>query len=204
MINVHSSPFLIGPSLRIEVKDDGGVWDPVRSAPELTLSGGRLTVTLTGAGGNDYLAIGSGVKPSGKWHAELAVTEATPGWAGFGIGQAATEDASGPTFPGYTAHSLGVFGNDIYKGNALIGSAPGSLSGGASNRYTIEADLDARTVKFALNGGSFSSALALPSGDLLLLCSLHWEGDIASLLLRESEFTHAVTTGFAPWNPSAA
>jgi hypothetical protein len=133
------------------------VWDPSRVNANISITGGGLTVTLTGTGSQDVAVYANSSHSSGKW-----VTSATINSAGgvhsvlFGLGTASASVANAQ-FLGADTQSFG-YGNvagDILLNGGSIATVQASVVG---DKVWLATDIDGKLIWVRINNGNWNNS----------------------------------------------
>lgn len=169
-------------------------WNPADKGADIGLSGGDLVVTNTSGGGSWQSARATVGKSTGKFKVEILVEGAgSPGQDVIvGIG---TDAASVSQFVGQNANSWGLHGN---AGGTRWHSGAGTASFGADFQeggiVAVLLDLDAMTVKFRYNGGSYTidtDISALSGNDIYFMCAVYASTRTATANFGATDFAYS-------------
>lgn len=171
--------------------------NPADKDSSITLSSGNLHFSKSG--GTTFASVrGVAGKTSGKWYYEVTQT-AVGIFVGVGNSTAALAN-----FVGSDANSVGGWGynDNIYSGGSVVDSF--GVGGDVINDVLcVQADLDAHTVKFRKNGGSWSAAISLSgvTGTIYpMVGTATGFGDgTGTANFGTTAFAQAVPSGFAGW-----
>lgn len=180
-------------------------------SPSISLSGGNLTATKDAT--SDVASVGSiDAKDTGKWYFEATVDSLGTG-AAFtrvivGVGHANYNTQAGETIPtgvvGY-GHRIvtGVPNGTIFEAGTTSGSTLGS-PWSAGDVISVAVDADSRTVKFARNGGTYTTDYSI-GGTLPIMPVIRLYAATAALTLNfgGTSFAHSPPSGFSAWEENA-
>jgi hypothetical protein len=175
-------------------------WNPADRATGITLSGGNLIATVTGAGISDRLVRSTTSKTAGKWHFEITVNaNGLPGRPDIGIANAAESLAAGAL--GDSADSIGYYGvanGSVIYNSVSVGSLP---TFGPGDTVAIELDADGDLVYFQKLGQARSAGFSVAgiSGAYFAALGLFQTGDECSVNFGQTAFLVAVTGGYSAW-----
>lgn len=201
------------PPIMMLVGAEAGIhgWSSVFKSNNLTLSGSVSQVaTRTSVANGTAAAVRSlQGRLTGKWYAEMTYTlgSGSSTAADTGCGLFAANDLwENHRRAGFTANSVGWRGDsavDVYKNDSQ--QSPDNIHGLTSGDVIcLRADLDAHTLAFRRNGGSFSSNFSLTAGITYYLHATLNDnnGDVVSLNTGQSAFAQAIPSGFIAWSGS--
>jgi hypothetical protein len=123
-----------------------------------TLSNGNLTAHLNSS--NNITEFGTILHSSGKWFFRIT-WDSCSGTAACAVGLGTSSAASAQgEWLGVDAQSVGVYGGgDVWIGGLQIGSLGTTFASG--NTVDVVADLTAKTIQIAVNGGALSSTVSI-------------------------------------------
>ena len=170
--------------------------NPADKSADIALSDANLTFSRTA--GSGYASVrGVAGKTAGKWYYEGKLNSGTPF---FGIGNASAGLAS---FAGVTPDSAGLWMSGSNYWVAGSGSSTGLGTPAVNDIICVKVDLDARTIAFRINSGSWSTSYNLGSyvsGTVYPMMSVEQVGSGGTLNFGGAAFAQAVPDGFAGWS----
>lgn len=170
--------------------------NPSDKSADIALSGGNLTFSRTA--GSGYASVrGVAGKTTGKWYFEGKLNSGTPF---FGIGNASANLSS---FAGATPDSAGLWMSGSNYWVAGSGQSTGLGTPAANDIICVKVDLDARTIAFRINGGSWSSNYNIESyvsGTVYPMMSVDQVGSGGTMNFGDTAFAQSVPSGFTGWS----
>lgn len=183
--------------------------------PDLTLSNSNRTVSRGASPATSIAPVLSiDAKASGKWYFELTVDSIGGGTAAtnivVGVSHAAisikpTERmASGEI--GYADQYSGAVGKICENGEQASDGTADTFGSSwvATDIISVAVDADNRTVQFRRNGGSWSSAYAIPgSHPICAMVRIYETSTQATLNFGATSFAYSVPSGYLAWEQNA-
>lgn len=183
-------------------------FDPAYTSADIGLSGSNAVATRGAAADNWRTTLAKLRKTTGKWYFEVLVGTLTgKDMIGFGDPLMNLSNYVGGDAHGFGWHSQ--VGNFYYKG-AVYKAGPGTYVTGDVLQFCV--DMDAGMLWLGKNGviggnpaagtspAFNSSSSSLMPTPIAPAASLFHKSDVATLRVKNSEFTYAPPAGFSSWS----
>lgn len=188
-------------------------WNSADKSASLTLSGGDLVVTRSGASGAQAAVRGIAGKSSGKWYFEITYTDITTDQddASFGVGNSSASLSGyvGSDANGWGCTKTGAGSTTPQKANSGSKSNFADTATWADGSvFMVALDISAGKVWFGVNGTWFGSgnpgsgtneAYSGLTGTLYPMVSTARQNDIFTGNFGTSSFSYSAPSGFTGW-----